>query len=352
MSLCGGAWGIVNVVVGVPTLWGQRNFIINFFNEGDHVASMGDDIDEPLHLIPDSQGGRLEPLPRGGLFELVAEARQQLVKDGAHIWALSTSANPRCMDVRAISRRNGNCNGYFWGCFIRHAPQLYLQYGDGHEDVERSVRFYDFDGVVIRFRAYCARTRCKRNRGGLQSTMSSLQRQAEEAKCADSLVSEFPHLLLRDCSSQFGVKFCQPNRRHCSRTRCERNNGGPSALEFEALVQKQRQQVLDGAQWIMRADERRGVVRMTPSLGLYLKGEASSSDLGHCSAAVIYKGLQQRTLIITWLPENASDAVAPSAGWLVPPGKRRRLSYSHGEGWWTLSASSTSWGQQGDNGHC
>lgn len=42
-------------------------------------------------------------------------------------------------------------NGYFWGCLNRWQPELRLRYGDGHEDVERSVRFFNCDGAVLRY---------------------------------------------------------------------------------------------------------------------------------------------------------------------------------------------------------
>ena len=40
----GRAWP--NIVVGVPTLWRQRNFIMRFFPPGTHVLSMDDDVED------------------------------------------------------------------------------------------------------------------------------------------------------------------------------------------------------------------------------------------------------------------------------------------------------------------
>jgi hypothetical protein len=40
----------------------------------------------------------------------------------------------------------------------RHLPELQLRLGDGHEDVERSVRFYQRDKALLRYRGVVSPT--------------------------------------------------------------------------------------------------------------------------------------------------------------------------------------------------
>lgn len=101
-----------------------------------------------------------------------------MLRGGIHLWSLNVSDNPFFMKEHRVTLRNGLCNGFFWGCLIQKDPKLLLRYGDGHEDVERTVRYFQRDGAVLRYREFCAKTRCKTNRGGLQSSLQSEQRRA------------------------------------------------------------------------------------------------------------------------------------------------------------------------------
>ena len=49
-----------------------------------------------------------------------------------------------------------------WGCLNRKLPGLFWRYGDGHADIERTLRFVD--GRVFRYQEFCAKTRCKQNK--------------------------------------------------------------------------------------------------------------------------------------------------------------------------------------------
>merc|ERR1712232_241014 len=108
-----------------------------------------------------------------------------------YLWSLNVSDNPYFMNNEehgcGVTLKNGLCNGFFWGCRIRKIPDLELCYGDGHEDIERTVRYLHLDNAVFRYRGFCAKTRCKTNAGGLQSSMSAKERLAEEQKSIQKL---------------------------------------------------------------------------------------------------------------------------------------------------------------------
>merc|ERR1712061_597065 len=149
----------------------------------------------------------LTVLHPGGLQDIVRDAQRKMHYYNASLWSLNVSDNPFYMKAGRLSCRNGLCNGFFWGCRIRKSTELELKYGDGHEDVERSLRHFRMDGVVLRYREFCAKTRCQTNAGGLQSSSGAKIRRMEEETSADLLVSEFPLLLQRTPGSKLGVKF-------------------------------------------------------------------------------------------------------------------------------------------------
>lgn len=198
-----------HIVVGVPTLWRQRNFITNFFAEGSHVVSLDDDVEEFFRMRgdPKKKDTKLEVLHAGGLRDIIQNARARMHSLGLFLWSLNVSDNPHFMKVAKVTLRNGLCNGFIWGCLVRKTPALELRHGDGHEDIERTLRYLDVDGQVFRYREFCAKTRCKTNKGGLQSSMSQAKRKDEEDNSIKLLVKEFPQYLMSLPGSKLGAKF-------------------------------------------------------------------------------------------------------------------------------------------------
>ena len=116
--------GWPNIVTGVPTLWRQRNFIAAFFRAGTHVVSMDDDVEELFQCMPCKPDAacldaKLMPLPAGALARIAADAKRRMKEWGAFLWSLNVSDNTFYMRQN-IAHNNGLCNGFFWGCLIRH----------------------------------------------------------------------------------------------------------------------------------------------------------------------------------------------------------------------------------------
>eukprot|EP00438_Fugacium_kawagutii_P017874 Skav216094 [mRNA] locus=scaffold2042:219698:224820:- [translate_table: standard] len=208
-----------NIVVGVKTLWRQRNFITEFFKEGTHIVSMDDDLEglfQCLPCVPEQcqSDVHLAKLPPGALEMVVKDAQQRMAK----------------------------CNGFFWGCLNRHLPELRLRFGDGHEDVERSVRHFQRDGAVLRYRFLCAKTRCKKNSGGLQSLLTGT-RDKEEDEGVRRLVAEFPQLLYLATGSVLGLKFRSSMQPELVQLDLLTTDG------FKWLQGRQEMHLLEGAYW-------------------------------------------------------------------------------------------------------
>lgn len=301
-----------NIVVGKPTLWRQRNFITQYFDEGSHVLSLDDDVEEIFRLRGDPlNGGVLEPLHSGGLMDIVQDAWKKMHRLGIYLWSLNVSDNSYFMNNEehgcGVTLKNGLCNGFFWGCRIRKNPQLLLCHGDGHEDIERTVRYLDLDGAVFRYREFCAKTRCKSNAGGLQASMSVKQRQAEEKRSIQLLADEFPLLLELLPGSKLGAKFT-------SVLRAFRQRSVLNITQFQKCVARKKLNLLVGARCVFTClDPTTGVFR-----GHYLCTiEVGRPDIGMlglktpdgqrflASSWAFNDAIIQEKLFVLWLPEPA-----------------------------------------------
>eukprot|EP00435_Cladocopium_sp_Y103_P044363 s2176_g12.t1 len=314
-----------NIVIGVKTLWRQRNFITEFFKEGTHIVSMDDDLEGLFQCSPCTpELGRLDvhlaKLPKGSLQTVAEDAVQRMKKSGAFLWSLNVSDNPFYM-YHGVSQKNGLCNGFFWGCLNRHLPELRLRLGDGHEDVERSVRFYQRDGALLRYRFMCAKTRCKTNSGGLQSLLKDRSREEEEG--VRRLVAEFPRLLYLAPGSKLGLKFRSSMHPELMQQNLLSGEG------FKVLQSRGEVHLLEGACWaaVKGLKGRKalsiicGTVDRCTQKGVCLRlgsdGPASSrGDFLGVTCVDFYAKLSASELQLLWLPEAASKALGvPHRTW-------------------------------------
>ena len=149
-------WPLVKIKKGVLGTQEQRDFISKHHAEGTHIVSFDDDVPELFHKFRDgTTQDTVEPLAPGGLECLIHHARDLMHEQGAYIWGLSPSPNPMNMR-RSISRRNGMVNGFAYGYLNRHSDRFRSVYGSPTEDVERSCRFFDSDGILLRYAASLA----------------------------------------------------------------------------------------------------------------------------------------------------------------------------------------------------
>jgi hypothetical protein len=185
-----------NVVLGVLRIRPQREFIAKFFPEGQYLVSLDDDVTQLEYCSAKDDSSAIHPLPKGELQKLISHAGDLMLRAKAKLWSVNTSQNSLNMHPTHISRRAGVCNGYCYGFINRHIDSIFPQIDDAAEDVERSARYFNTDGVVLRYRMLRAATRCYDEKGGLQTLFGDTKkRKAAELKHVEDLAKEFPEFL-------------------------------------------------------------------------------------------------------------------------------------------------------------
>lgn len=173
-AFCKSTWANVKIVVSAPGIRASRNFICQHFAEGTYVVSLDDDLEGISWKFQegnDDSSTRL--LPTGAFEKLVYDAFRRMKDSGAFLWGVNTSANPRCLSLSGVTKRNGLINGYIHGFICRpQSTDLLRTVGDAVEDCEFSVRNFAKDGIVLRYRMYAGKTAPYSNGGGLQATFA------------------------------------------------------------------------------------------------------------------------------------------------------------------------------------
>lgn len=149
------------IIVGKPGITEQRNFIVNYLEEGTRAVFIDDDVAELLKM----EGDRLVHLKNVNGF--IKKGFKEAKKRGFHLWGIYPVRNAYFMKPRpTIDTGLSFILGTFYGQIIRHDKTL-LPHVKEKEDIENSILHYKKDGGVLRFNKITLRTKFNVAKGGL-----------------------------------------------------------------------------------------------------------------------------------------------------------------------------------------
>lgn len=240
-ALSGTFWAD-RVVLGVKGADLQVRFIEEAAPLGAHVVVVDDNV---IRFMVES-GGPVESGVRNRVLEvgnddgtrkwpelaaLITRAGQEVDKVGAKLWGICPTHNPLYThNFGEISRRRigraaanfaystnlGLVYGAFFGFRAAHDPSRYTRYGQVRDDVERSLRYWHEDKVVLRFQRYCVLKSQKpgifiKGKGGISAGSSAARHAAESERAIRSMLTEFawPYARLprreETCKVMYGI---------------------------------------------------------------------------------------------------------------------------------------------------
>jgi hypothetical protein len=150
------------IVVGVPTIGEQRNFIEKYYKEGEKVLMFDDDIDGVF--VKD--GSKIKPIENLE-EEFIIKGFNECEKTNAKFFGLYAAANGYFMKHRIYNKLCYICGGVF-GVIIQHDPFLNRRTNHG-EDYEYSIRQYIKNKIVVRFDYITIKSKFFKEEGGLQT---------------------------------------------------------------------------------------------------------------------------------------------------------------------------------------
>lgn len=141
------------IIIGKKGIANQRNFIANYFDEGQYIISMDDDVEEFQML----KGEKLVKLKN--VDDFFVNAYKLLKKNKLFIWGIYPVQNPFFMyneittDLRFII-------GVTYGFITRHTRKLRPSINaETKEDYEQTILYYNMDGGVMRFNNITTKTK-------------------------------------------------------------------------------------------------------------------------------------------------------------------------------------------------
>lgn len=157
----------INIIIGMKGLIPIRKFIFNYYEEGQRLLILDDDIETLKELIPGTD--RLHDLV--DLRSVVERGFNELEENNLKLFGFFTCCNPLFMSgSNEISYDYTFIIGNLFGC-INSKEMNELNVLD-IDDYERSIRSYLTYGGSVRFNHIAAKTKFLTNEGGAQSNLN------------------------------------------------------------------------------------------------------------------------------------------------------------------------------------
>lgn len=196
------------LITATPGMGAVRNWMTDYYEEGQHVLFIDDDITGFLTL-----NGELD------LSGLITKGFEDCAAAGLRLWGIYPVANRYFM-------REGSTDGltYIVGCFygVINNRSIHVSLDD-KEDYERSMLYFLADGGVLRYRWVAPLTRYYKTPGGMQTTRTT-QRILESAQ---TLVGRYPELCSLNLKKKSGHAEVRLKRikRDCKKAEQDKDAG-------------------------------------------------------------------------------------------------------------------------------
>lgn len=183
-----------HLLVGVPGLAEVRNWIFKHFPKGTPLVSCDDDLRGFIEF--DASKKRHEK-PLVSLKKVIERGFAECQKANCRLWGVYPSANGFFMKP-TVTTDLKFCIGSFWGC-INPGSEIQLERSE-KEDYERTLKFFDKDGCVVRLNFVSPKTAYYKEPGGMQTR----DRHKPQEEAVKALLKRYPQFVTRNPTRKSG----------------------------------------------------------------------------------------------------------------------------------------------------
>jgi len=191
---------IKRIVIGVPTIGAQRNFIEKFYPEGTRLMMFDDDIEEVQKKISEQKLGRVDNLEE----EVILKGFSECEKVGAKTFGIYAASNAYFMKDRIYTELCYIIASMF-GVIVEHSDDLARVTNHG-EDYEYSIRQYIKNGAVVRLDNYTVKSNYYKEDGGLQ-TIRTKEYVHESIKKIAEMYPDFCTMYIRETTGMAELRL-------------------------------------------------------------------------------------------------------------------------------------------------
>lgn len=179
----------INIIIGVKGLKNIREFIFDYYEEGEKLLCLDDDI-EAISGIFVCEDNIKRPRPITNLKEIVNRGFDLCENHSLKLWGLYPCSNVFFMELHEpVTTDYKFIIGNFFGC-INCKEMNKLSVLD-YDDFERSIKSYLLYGGSVRMNHLSAKTKYQKNKGGCQET----DRETNFAISREILLTSYPDFI-------------------------------------------------------------------------------------------------------------------------------------------------------------
>ena len=199
------------IIIGKKGLVPQRQFIMEQWPAGKHIVFFDDDV-QSIDLSLSSK------FKQHSLDYFIREAFKECVKNNAFIWGVYAVFNPFFRKTKTeMSTELKYIVGALYGIINRpnlKSIQLTITKKNGQkEDVERTLKYFINDGIVLRFNKIGFTTKYYGKEGGLGQFEERLKPMKEACKKLENKYSDYGHIKVRSNGlTEFVLKKINKNK--------------------------------------------------------------------------------------------------------------------------------------------
>ena len=199
------------IIIGKKGLVPQRQFIMEQWPAGKHIFFFDDDV-QSIDLSLSSK------FKQHSLDYFIREAFKECVKNNAFIWGVYAVFNPFFRKTKTeMSTELKYIVGALYGIINRpnlKSIQLTITKKNGQkEDVERTLKYFINDGIVLRFNKIGFTTKYYGKEGGLGQFEERLKPMKEACKKLENKYSDYGHIKVRSNGmTEFVLKKINKNK--------------------------------------------------------------------------------------------------------------------------------------------
>lgn len=174
-----------DIIIAKRGLREARNFIQNFFDKGEYLLCLDDDIKSLKQMVNKQKATELE-----NLDWLVQKGFEVCEKVKASLWGIYPIIDPYFM-YKKITTDLRYIVGAFWGVINTHDKDTYVTMCP-KEDYERTIKFYIRDGRVVRINYVGVETIYYTAKGGIQALYNKKERERVIIREIIQLTQKYP----------------------------------------------------------------------------------------------------------------------------------------------------------------
>jgi len=198
------------LIIGKKGLVQQRDYISNYFNTGKQIVFFDDDVKNiDLTLSP--------RFKKSSLYNFFKDVFKDCIKYKSFIWGVYPVYNPYFRKDKAeLSTSLKYIVGAFYGIINRpklSSIRLIITRKNGQkEDVERTIKYFKNDGIVLRYNKIGFETKYYGKDGGLGTFEARLKPMKEASEKLKKKYPEYGEIKIKKTGmTEFRLKILQSN---------------------------------------------------------------------------------------------------------------------------------------------